>query len=128
MHTHRQQLAAARRAHIVHALLQPGEAVAHIAVEPLPLRGEHHAPPRALEEIDAELFFEHPHLEADRAMGEAELVGRARIADMARRRLEGAQGGKGQGPDRHPDMLVQLTDQVKISRSYQRKSAAICRR
>jgi hypothetical protein len=31
--------------------------------------------------------------------------------------LEGAQGGKRQGPDRHFDMLARLTDPVKISRS-----------
>ena len=63
--------------------------------------GERHALAVAMEERRAEVLFERAHLVAHGAVGEVQLVGRAREALQARRRLEGAQRRQGGQAFRH---------------------------
>ena len=56
--------------------------------------GQRNRPHLALEQFDAEQFLEPANLMAERARRDVQLSGRARQAEMARGRLEGAQSGQ----------------------------------
>ncbi len=89
-------LAFGRGAHLAEGRLQLVEGVAQRAGYPVAGVGEFQRVARPLGELDAAHRLQAAHLAADRAVGDAKLVGGEAHLAQARERLEGAKGGERQ--------------------------------
>ncbi len=113
-HTDRQDFPHMSAPEPLHDVGHAIETVAQHRQQALALRRDHQPARQPLEEHDVQLLLQALHLMADRRLRHVQLDGSAREGEMARRRLEGAEGVQRQIGPNHGNAPIFLMAETSI--------------